>query len=185
MPAPTFRPVPGFEHRWHVSKDGQVWSVHLSRVLKGCPYGNGYRAVIYRTDSTSCGKASIGIHRLVALAWLGPAPSPKHIVNHKNLNKTDNRVDNLEWVTRSEDLSHAWANGCFVNRKPTGQPKGSKHSMARLTENDVRFIRKHYQRGIPNKPKPKWNGEALAKHFGVSKSQISSIVLGNSWAHIK
>jgi len=52
----------------------------------------------------------ISVHRLVALLFI-ENPKNKPQVNHKNLNKKDNRVDNLEWMTASENMTHSVVNG--------------------------------------------------------------------------
>lgn len=48
------------------------------------------------------------VHRIVAETFIGPAPTPQHEVNHKDLNKLNNHVSNLEWVTRQENVDHYW-----------------------------------------------------------------------------
>lgn len=68
-----------------------------------------------------------GIHRLVALHFI-PNPENKPQVNHKDCNKKNNHVDNLEWVTHSENMKHAWENGLQKGR--TGQ-FGVNHPISR------------------------------------------------------
>jgi alpha-ketoglutarate-dependent taurine dioxygenase len=59
------------------------------------------------------------VHRLVAEAWIGPIPEG-YTVNHKDMNKFNNSVENLEIVTVSENLKHAWENGAFDSIKVPG-----------------------------------------------------------------
>ena len=62
------------------------------------------------------------LHRLVAFAFLGPPPTQQHIhVNHKDYDKSNNAVDNLEYVTASENVLHSYANP--ANRRPTSNVK--------------------------------------------------------------
>ena len=107
------------------------------------------------------------IHRLVAETFI-PNPENKRTVNHKNGDKTDNRVDNLEWATHSENNQHAFDNGL--------KPKGEQHVRAKLTEAKVREIRDRYGNGCTQ--------IKLAKEYRVSQAHISKIILGTNWAHV-
>lgn len=59
-------------------------------------------------------RKAVMVHRLVALAWIGPQPTPEHQINHKNKVRDDNRPGNLEWVTCSENHKHKFADGTTV-----------------------------------------------------------------------
>jgi len=111
---------------------------------------------------------TVSVHRLVAEAFL--PGSKKSTVNHKNMNRADNRLENLEWATRSENLQHAFDNG-------RRSPSGSSHYRAKLTEKDVREIRALYeQNGI--------SMTELGRKYETSTANIRSIVTGKSWKEV-
>ena len=87
-----------------------------SHVLKANLKRNGYLAV----DLSKNHKVkTISVHRLVAIAFIENDNPEKTYVNHKNCNKQDNRVENLEWCTAKENSEHANRNNLFAspNRK--------------------------------------------------------------------
>ena len=112
---------------------------------------------------------SENVHRLVALAFLAN-PEKKPTVNHKNGLKKDNRVENLEWMTRREQTQHS-LNILGVN--PATWTKGNKFA-ARLSIVQVESIREALRSGE--------TGASLAARFTVSTAAISNIRRGKSWA---
>ena len=103
---------------YSISNHGQVKSYKdgRERILK--PYlvgylGNQYLAIGICTNGK---RKNQKIHKLIALAFI-PNPCNKLTVNHKDGNKTNNHIDNLEWATHKENINHAWQNGlCESNR---------------------------------------------------------------------
>lgn len=96
--------VDGSNIHW-VTECGKVYSDTINNFMKQRTQGNGYLSVgIY-------GKAKM-VHRLVAYAFIkNPSPSVKIYVNHKDGDKKNNNVSNLEWVTHSENIIHAHKTG--------------------------------------------------------------------------
>ncbi len=94
---------------------------------------------------------------------MGPPPLG-HEVNHRNLDKLDNRTVNLEWVTRSANLFH---------RAAAGIGRGASNGAARLTEADVQRIRERHADGEGYK--------RLGRAYGVSWEAIRSIIKRYSW----
>lgn len=106
------------------------------------------------------------VHRLVATLFI-PNPDQKPQVNHKDGNKTNNNVDNLEWVTNAENRRHAVEHGLIAK----GDALAKK-----LNSEDAERIRQEYI------PYSKDNNQySLAKKYGVTQSLIMRIVNGKCW----
>ncbi len=98
-----WRSVTGFV-RYEVSSMGRFRRKATGRIISGSSSQNGYRNIGMVKDGKFCMKYA---HRLVAMAFL-ERPSENHThVNHRNKDKQDNRVSNLEWVTPSQNQKHA------------------------------------------------------------------------------
>lgn len=104
----VWKDVAGYEGLYQVSNFGRVKSLNFDgsgeeRIMR--PYNvHGYlRVRIFK----NCTKQSIGVHRLVALAFI-PNPNNFAIVNHIDGNKLNNNAKNLEWCTNSMNLIHAY-----------------------------------------------------------------------------
>ena len=106
------------------------------------------------------------VHRLVAEAFI-QNPDNKEQVNHIDGNKSNNRVDNLEWVTPKENIKHA------IDNDLSSIKFGSKNLSAKLTEDDVRYIRT-----VAKKTK---TVKELAEQFNVSTTNIYNIINNKKW----
>lgn len=97
--------IDGYGH-YSVDRSGRVFAHHLGKYLSEYNNGLGYMAVKLR----KCGKRRQHyVHRLVAITYLDN-PDNLSDVNHKDGNKANNCVDNLEWATKSANLKHAFDN---------------------------------------------------------------------------
>lgn len=91
-----------------VSNDGQVMSLRKNKILSLKRNHDGYLRV-QLWSKNSC--KFISVHRLIAEAFLPKPDIEDAVINHKNGDKSDNRVENLEWVTQKENIHHAWLTG--------------------------------------------------------------------------
>ncbi len=113
------------------------------------------------------------LHRLVYLTHVGPIRKGL-VINHKDGNKSNNSIVNLEAVSESENSKHALRIGLRTHASISG----CKNYRSNLTVLDVRKIRKLYDSGVLT------NKTELGRLFGVSKTSIREIVLRKSYTNI-
>lgn len=160
--------IPRYEGRYKASNLGNILSLKYrgnygtEATLSLMRQSNGYMRVRLLN-----GKAEL-VHVLVAEAFIGPKPKGCQI-NHKNGIKTDNRPENLEWVTPSENCKHKFRIGrhCL---------KGENHNNRKLTNGDVLEIRRLRDAGVLL--------SEVAERFGINKGTASCIANRKDWKHL-
>lgn len=162
MSTEEWRDVVGYEGLYQVSNTGRVKRVgggqgaKIGRVLNSGTTKNGYQHVELHGHAGAKGSL---VHRLVMGAFVGPCPDGFQ-VNHKNGDKRDNRIENLEYLTPGDNLQHS--------RDTLRNRHGAK-----LTESDVLKIRELVRTGVSQRE--------IARRFGVVQGVIGHIVAGRTW----
>ena len=144
-------------------------------ILKGSPNTTGYILVQLYPEPRK--RKSLLVHRLVMLTFQ-PNPMMDELeVNHKDLDTTNNKMSNLEWVTSSENLLHFYRSGGFGERNRK-LPKGEEQHLSKLTSEQVIEIRRLYAANEHGTRKK------LRETYGVSEGCIRNILDGFTWKHL-
>jgi hypothetical protein len=165
-----WKPIHSLNCNYEASNLGRIRRAVGSRgTTKGriCAIGTmpaGYKVVSVQHDKQTVTRL---VHRLVAEAFFGLPPAD-YEVNHKDSDKSNNRLENLEYVTRSENLQHAV--------RETGAYRGERNSQAIINEALVRKIREQHANGMGYK--------RLAKHFGLSWHIVRGVAARITWKHV-
>lgn len=166
LPREAWRPVVGHEKTYSVSSLGRVrrdapaHGARPGRVLTAWA-GRGGRKMV--TLSTGNVRSAHSVHRLVALAFLGPCPDGVE-VNHIDGDPTNNVVPNLEYVTRAENMAHAAQLGLTA--------AGERHGLTEMTNTRARRIRLLATR---------YDNKTLSTRLGISESAIGRLVRGETF----
>ena len=179
-----WKPISEFENFYEVSSSGKIKSLARTiirkdgkplkikeKILKAVANKGGYPNVILYKPGKYCWST---VHALVARAFLhhqgmdiGGCKNQIG-VNHKDGDKTNNHVENLEYITNADNVIHARKHGLLC-------VQGSKNGRAKLSENDVGPIKNLYSKGATQ--------QELAQKFGVCQTTISKIICGTTWKH--
>jgi hypothetical protein len=158
---------------YKVTACGKVFSFHRLKPfeLKTSKHPQGYRQVNLKTGEKTY--RSRLVHVIVLTAWAGPRPYGA-VINHKNGDKTDNRLENLEYCTQTKNMKHSYENG--LSPKPP-EFHGSACRLSKLTEEKVLQIRAETDReeGYTTR---------IAAKYGVTAPTVSKILRRQTWKHI-
>ncbi len=151
---------------YEVSKTGDIRNSKTGKLLKQ-NIASGYKGVTIRPNGRKSKAVRLRTHRCVAEAFIENYFEGA-VVNHKDGNKLNNNVENLEWCSHSENTIHAYNTGLKI------AIMGEKHPRAILTELDVLCINLLYI--------PKYFGKRkIAKILDLPSSLVDSVTSGKSW----
>jgi hypothetical protein len=169
----TWKEIPGTDGHYQASNLGRIKS-NVKTVWRR--YKNSDQLINEKDSILECNKLTVKgykrvnlrfsdvpgvhfIHRLVAMTFLGMPQGERNQVNHKNGIKTDNRLENLEWVTNQENRDHAVSNNLVANRAS---------GYCKFTYDDVKKIKKLKNSGLLQKE--------IANIFNTKQQTISSLL---------
>lgn len=156
--------------KFEISTYGNLRNKQTGTIYKLVIDNHGYLGTVVTLGSKNNIK-KIFAHIAVADTFI-PNPYNRPVINHIDGNKTNNKIDNLEWCTIQENNIHAIQNNLH-------KIYGADNPNNKLSKENVQYIRKNY------KPYSKIHGSrALAKKFNVAHQTILSIVNNKTWKNI-
>jgi len=170
----TWCKIPNFS-RYLASNYGRILSLNYknsgANKLINPTATDGYLQSMFLSDE---GKYQTKkVHYLITLAFYGVRDLDLQ-VNHIDGNKLNNRIDNLEYITHSQNVQHAFDNGLAFGQ--TGESNGN----SKLTDEQVRYIRISKKNGGRH-----WGREKIAKELGISSAHVKDIANSKTlWKHI-
>lgn len=158
----TWEPIECFNN-YLVSDRGRVKNIKKNKILKTCPDSHGY-------PSAHLHNKLITVHKLVLEAFVGKRPAYMQC-NHIDCNKKNNDLNNLEWVTPSENQKHAFRNGLYPDQK------GEKNYNSKLNNDTIVAMRELAKLQKANK-------EEIAEIFGMHPHYVYKILRRDIWRNL-
>ena len=149
LPKRVWRDIPGYEGKYQVSNDGKVRSLNYrhtgkKQILKERVDIGGYAVIGLCKDGK---EKKYKVHRLIALAFI-PNPNNLPYVNHKDENKTNNHVSNLEWCTAKYNVNYGTRNERH-SKKVKGKQLTEEH-IRKISENNAKYWKGKKGKDNPN-----------------------------------
>ena len=173
-----WKDIKGYEGSYMISNLGRARSIDRI-IIRSDGVERTIKGGILKQHNNKAGYPSFGVwkdnkrvllmtHRIV-LSEFVQNNDKTLVVNHKDGDKENNLLSNLEWCTQKFNIDHAMNNGLFDNR-------GIKHGNSKISESDVLKIRKLHKDGL--------NHQEIADKIGVKRRNVTSIVNRKTWKHI-
>ena len=157
--------IDGSDGEYEASSDGEIRNAKTKHILKQFKGKDGYM----RTQIAGKINKTVTVHRIIAMTFIEPIEG-KEFVNHKDGNKSNNCVENLEWVTNQENRNHALINGLHLC--------GDKCSYSKLSSKQVLEILELIRDN-------EYTIKEIAEKFNVSRATITDIKLNRTWKQLK
>lgn len=157
--------IPEIKDYYTIYDNGEIYSDNSGLMKTRNKSNTDYQIVNFMTVDGH--KKTFRVHRLVLLAFNPIENNEELEVNHKDGNKRNNRLDNLEWCTSSENQRHAFDNGLNKGRR------GNESNFAKLTQEDVNKCFELRKRGLTQRE--------IAEIIGCTRSNVSCILRHKTW----
>jgi subtilase family serine protease len=161
--------IPSINNNTYYIDTNGIVTNELNKTMTFSTHHQGYKLFRRINKQTNQG-VTLKVHKLVANAFI-PNPDNKPQINHKDGNKANNHISNLEWCTQLENNRHAHQlHGNFTSHK------GITHPMVKYSEEQIKFACELFELG--------YSASEVSYYTNISISQTESIRARKSWTHI-
>lgn len=160
------------EDYYEISSCGRIRNKYTNKILKQSIDKQGYSHIsLARKKKKPLRYKQFSVHRLVAIHFI-PNPNPEVLttVNHKDFNKSNNCVDNLEWMSMEDNIHHAAINGKYKAKL------GEENPTSKYKSKDIEIVCQMLEDGYSNKH--------IFKVTGVPTNEIGGVKRREIWKHI-
>lgn len=179
-----WRDIKGYEGLYQVSNLGRIKSLKYKggkqeRILDGSINNNGYRVVTFRKDNK---RRDYLVHRLVAEVFI-PNPNNKPFIDHIDTDRTNNRIDNLRWVTQKENCNNVITKKKYVDSSKQSYILGKSPKMIGAKGKDNPKSKKAIQLTLNGEPIKIWDSIREVDRHGFSSTCVVKCCKGYRRTH--